>query len=805
MHLSEREVKEFLLYLVSISVAALIFKLAFFKHHLEFDKESLQVIKEFIKSKMSDAATVVEAAAMIDFLAKDMPSDELSSILLSSLDSIKSLRFGVDSRNAVFKLVQKHLKSIPAHQYPSFLESFLNSTSDEKDPRNLLIIFECVPEVSKMTSEESLLEELFDGTACYFPITFRASPSDPRLISVESLKAALGRALAAPAFAQLTLSLMLTKLASTSTAAKLDSIEVLCLGTKTFAVSVFASKIYELKIALFAEVFNNAEAKIQMASLKLIRLLCALLPVGEFHEKFVAESLSAIKLMNAEIMSKSAVIIEVVSSASQESFRFAAYSLLKPLIELTFSSEYLQSQASRNCLVALLSPLKAKPDWIFDDLQVVGTDLLARVSVSPNEYGVFLVIFSFVAPILSLEIASNFISGSLNRLSALHELPSDLKNCLWLASQSRPEIFSQVLNEIANANILAAISSTATLAKQVLLILQKASEVSVIEQVIQCADLCEICVDPELILSLVKPPLSEASLVKLISPCPIEIQSACLLKNQEIASNLIIASQREAILQQQDRILSCFSSLSLAAICSLSNKCPELDLCNLSSEQQIASLRGRLWRGDASIFEQLKQLTREVQPQVLASFESESAPEYTYALETHHIRKALWAQRFLNSWIQTCKDDVSATILFSVLSAAPQTSSTLPVDRLLLLLLSFLKNALSLQIPVELRVFCWELLSTLVKSCDLNELVQLCLNASKYRTEPSCQARHKALKILSFLAEDSETRSKCLKWQDLVVFSLKRDALNDPKRIVRHEAARARNLWIILTEEGVFE
>jgi DNA repair/transcription protein MET18/MMS19 len=99
----------------------------------------------------------------------------------------------------------------------SFIQSYCRLADGEKDPRNLLIAFSIarviVVEFDIESSIEvrdkshsswtdmhptdrllaflAALQDLFDCTFCYFPITYKPPPSDPYNISTEDLRVAL--------------------------------------------------------------------------------------------------------------------------------------------------------------------------------------------------------------------------------------------------------------------------------------------------------------------------------------------------------------------------------------------------------------------------------------------------------------------------------------------------------------------------------------------------------------------------------------------------------------------------------------
>ena len=808
MQLSEPKVKKGHCKSISdVFVASAVFKVAFLKYSASLDAEALAFVKSFASGRVEDAAMVVEFLAILAHLAKSiMTPAELLEICVRALSAIKRQRFGIEPRLAVFSFVNAQLKALPASK--DLLDAFLNATADEKDPRILIQIFEAVPQLAIVVQDESDLEELFESVACYFPITFRATPSDPRLVSVELLKATLAKALACPAFASETMIFTLAKLSSASNAAKLDSLELLHLSSGTFPGSAFEAKAYELKIVIFSEIVSNPEPKIQQSALKLLRALSALLPLTcDFQQKFLNEALSAIQLVNHEIIAKAAVMIEAVASANQSSFEFALEVLLHSLIQLAKAEDQMKAQVARNCLVALLSPLKIEKEWIKPDLSCLGPSLLANLSISAADYGVFLVIYSFVSPVTASEIAHEFIEKCLQKLDSFAELPLDLKNCLWLASKSQPAAFEPFIAGLANASILASIASTSQLAKVVILKLLELNQLAAIECVINNSELTEACQETELVLSLCKLSLSEPSLIKLVSCCPASVQARCFAAGLPV-SPLIVACDAFILEDQIEVIKASLSFLLPDAICSLSNKLKYAEFAFTEISAKISALRGRLWRGDATAIEELKALTMQAEPALLATIESSSAPEFTSSASTHHIKKPLWAQKFLSAWLPFSCVEIrgSLAVLFAVLSVAPQIASTLPVEQLFPLLVDFLSWSGAAQIPVDVRCAAWDLFGELFKSqAELSLVVDLCLANCSIETEKSCLVRTKALQILSKLVEDAQSRLACRPFQTRVCMALKKQSLADPKRVVRREAAKCRNLWLILDEEGVFE
>ncbi len=789
----------------STFVAAAIFKVAFLKHFASLDAETLSFVKTFVVGRLEDAAMVVESLVIVSHLAKNVSESELLQICLGALLAVKRQRFGIEPRLSVFSFVNEQLKRLPPSK--DLFDTFLNAVADEKDPRNLIQIFEIVPQLALTIQDESDLEELFESISCYFPITFRATPSDPRLVSVDSLKAALARALSCPSFASEAMIFTLAKLSSASNAAKLDSLELLYLASGTFPSAAFESKAYELKIVIFSEIVSNPEPKIQQSALKLLKSLCALLRLTcDFQQKFLNEALSAVQLGNNEIIAKAAVMIEAVASSSQSSFELALECLLMPLVQLAKSEETMKAQVSRNCLVALLSPLKNEKSWIKPKLSALGPSLLANLSIPAADYGVFLVIYSFVSAVIEPVIATEFLEKCFNKLAALAELPLDLKNCLWLASKSQQSAFEPFICGLSAASILASIASTPLLTKLVIVRLLEVQHLQAIQWVIENSDLSETCQEAELALKVCKLGLSVPCLIKFVSCCPAQVQILCFSADLPI-SPLIVACEGAVLESQFSVIRDSLSFLLPEAVCSLSNKLRHAFSFD-DSVAIIACLRGRLWRGDTLAIEELKALCLNADLPLLAMIESCSAPKFTSSSTTHHVKKSLWAQKFLSQWLPFCSKENrgSLAVLFSVLSVAPQIASILSTDLLLPLLVDFLSWSDEACIPVDVRCASWDLFGILFKAHnELGFVIDLCLSNCSVDSEKSCLVRMKALQILSKLVEEPQLRFDCRPFQMRVCLALKKKALADPKRVVRREAAKCRNLWLVAEEDGIFE
>lgn len=62
-----------------------------------------------------------------------------------------------------------------------FIYGVISAMDGERDPRNLLYLFNWLPKFLKSFSFGHLTEEMFEVMACYFPVDFRTPTQDPNV------------------------------------------------------------------------------------------------------------------------------------------------------------------------------------------------------------------------------------------------------------------------------------------------------------------------------------------------------------------------------------------------------------------------------------------------------------------------------------------------------------------------------------------------------------------------------------------------------------------------------------------------
>lgn len=109
-----------------------------------------------------------------------------------------------------------------------YIYGVIQAVDGERDPRNLLFLYEFMPRFIATYSLRHLTDEMFEVFSCYFPIDFHPSPNDPQAITRDLLAEKLAMCLcASKEFADSCFTLALEKLEGDLSVSKLDSLNLL--------------------------------------------------------------------------------------------------------------------------------------------------------------------------------------------------------------------------------------------------------------------------------------------------------------------------------------------------------------------------------------------------------------------------------------------------------------------------------------------------------------------------------------------------------------------------------------------------
>ncbi|XP_067948413.1 MMS19 nucleotide excision repair protein homolog [Watersipora subatra] len=163
-----------------------------------------------------------------------------------------------------------------------FSVGYIHMIDGERDPRNLLTIFQLTPLVINAFPIGVCCEELFDVTSCYFPVDFTPPPGQAFQITKEELADQLRAAMAAtPRFSQYCLPLLIEKISSDLQSAKQDSFKTLVSCCNVYGVEDLRPSMRSLTQLVVREAMLSPSSKTEELALEAITALahCLAAPV----------------------------------------------------------------------------------------------------------------------------------------------------------------------------------------------------------------------------------------------------------------------------------------------------------------------------------------------------------------------------------------------------------------------------------------------------------------------------------------------------------------------------------------------
>lgn len=177
-------------------------------------------------------------------------------------NDIQVQSFAHITRNAAIKIFENLLDQHSQHVKPitnEFIEVFIQSITNEKDPRNLMSVYTVIQKIVKLLDISHHVEDLFAATFCYFPITFRPPPDNPYGITAKDLKLNLRKCMAStPLFSEFALPLLQQKMSTTSGSAKKDSLETITACASVYPARDILAVGSKLLDAIKIEIINSS-------------------------------------------------------------------------------------------------------------------------------------------------------------------------------------------------------------------------------------------------------------------------------------------------------------------------------------------------------------------------------------------------------------------------------------------------------------------------------------------------------------------------------------------------------------------
>ncbi|KAL4256995.1 MMS19 nucleotide excision repair protein [Pleurotus pulmonarius] len=197
------------------------------------NRQTVHALTLFYCGKLDDTETIVPALDGLVALSRqpNLSTEDAIAVIRAIFMYVKMKALVQAVRYHVFSIVDmlltRHRKALQG-MGAEFISGYISLADGEKDPRNLLVAFAIARVLLIEFDISHYVENFFNITFCYFPISFRPPPGDPYGITAEDLKSRLRDCLGAhPSFGPLAIPLFLEKLTAGSPVTKRDTLESL--------------------------------------------------------------------------------------------------------------------------------------------------------------------------------------------------------------------------------------------------------------------------------------------------------------------------------------------------------------------------------------------------------------------------------------------------------------------------------------------------------------------------------------------------------------------------------------------------
>ncbi|KAF9953728.1 hypothetical protein BGZ65_004497, partial [Modicella reniformis] len=382
---------------------------------------AVAVLVEFYCDRLTDQACVPELLKGLLALSKfdKFTGGDCVKAVKAVLALVNVQTYQQTARHYVFLFFESvinrftpSLRSISS----DFVFGFIQCLDGEKDPRNLLLAFTLIKMIIQEFDIAQHVEDLFEVTFCYFPITFRPPPDDPYGITSEHLKTGLRDCLSAtPYFAKFALPLLLEKLSSSSGSAKKDSMETIAACAPVYGSSALTPYAEELWSGLQNEIFHATGDELEQVALNTLQVITTELsmgvslggsndPVEKFLRPIITDCMTQLQKPELKLAKPSGKILKACAMASDPACTSITLATIPTLLSQYTSGE--QSTRKKALLDVLLDFLDAsrvlygsveKPsEHDIDDTDFVTPlltfkdrffELFTNAIMSSNEYG----------------------------------------------------------------------------------------------------------------------------------------------------------------------------------------------------------------------------------------------------------------------------------------------------------------------------------------------------------------------------------------------------------------------------------
>lgn len=204
--------------------------------------KDIEVLMAFLYSKLLDKPVIKYTLSSIYSLIsmKYFDNKKTSEVLLKLTENYNPKEHPQSIRLLPLKIVNYILTTFPQDLYSSaeLIDCFLHVSQNEKDPNNLLLIFQVLQEISKRLDIEQHIQPLFDTMFRYYPISFKSS-NEAQESQIASLKDSLNCSLSSN---DLYASELFPNLIDKYNSATLSQVKLDILATIAYVSNFYSSK-----------------------------------------------------------------------------------------------------------------------------------------------------------------------------------------------------------------------------------------------------------------------------------------------------------------------------------------------------------------------------------------------------------------------------------------------------------------------------------------------------------------------------------------------------------------------------------
>lgn len=227
-------------------------------------KQQVTVVNSFLTDRIEDEPSLGPVARGLRAVI-DMKAYSASNVqpVVTALSTVSMQKYSRVVRYQVYQLVEalmdRFMATLIAIGDP-FITTYVNLTTSEKDPRNLMISFSLVTRILQNFDIANHVEDLFDVTFCYFPITFEPPKDDPYGITSADLKTALQNCISGNSLlAKFTIPGLIEKLNSSSQTVKLDALKTILVCIEKYSLATVNDNWQEIYDGIKFEVLHVSD------------------------------------------------------------------------------------------------------------------------------------------------------------------------------------------------------------------------------------------------------------------------------------------------------------------------------------------------------------------------------------------------------------------------------------------------------------------------------------------------------------------------------------------------------------------